>query len=61
MPKKIEAAMKRGYAGKGLSEEEVDHRVYGALNKQGLMHGSKITKKGQEAEAKYEKDHSRKK
>ncbi len=60
MPKKIEAAMKKGYAGKGLSEEEVDHRVYGKLNEMGYMKGNKVTSKGQEAEAKYTKDHGKK-
>ena len=30
-----------------------DHYVYGALNNQGLMRGSKLTEKGKAAEAKH--------
>lgn len=60
MPKNIERAMKRGYKGKGLSEKQVNKRVYGALNKMGFMHGSKITKKGRKGEAKYNRDHKTK-
>lgn len=59
MPKKVIAAMKRGYKGKGLSEKQVNKRVYGALNKMGFMHGSKETKKGVKAEAKYRRDHGK--
>jgi hypothetical protein len=57
MPKRIINAMKRGYKGKGLSEKEVNHRIYGKLNKMGFVKGSKETKKGVKAEAKYNKDH----
>lgn len=37
MPKALIEAMKRGYRGSGLSEEEINHRVYGHLNRQGLL------------------------
>lgn len=57
MPKKIIAKIKKGYKGKGLSEKEVNKRVYGALNNMGFMKGSKETKKGKKAEAKYSRDH----
>lgn len=57
MPKKIIAAIKRGYKGKELSEKQVNKRVYGALNNLGFMHGSKETKKGKKAESKYSRDH----
>lgn len=60
MPKNIENKIKSGYKGKGLSEKEINKRVYGALNNMGLMKGSKITKKGQRAEKKYNKDHKTK-
>jgi hypothetical protein len=38
MPKALIAKMKRGYANSGLSDEEVNHRVYGFLNKRGMLH-----------------------
>lgn len=57
MPKRIINAMKKGYKGKGLSEKEVNKRVYGALNNMGYIHGNKETKKGRKAEAKYNRDH----
>ena len=57
MPKKIISAIKKGYKGKGLSEKQVNKRVYGALNNMGFMKGSKETRKGQRAERKYTKDH----
>ena len=57
MPKHIINAMKKGYKGKGLSEKEVNKRVYGHLNKMGFMKGSKETKKGVKAEKKYSRDH----
>lgn len=60
MPNAIIAEMKRGYAGSGLSQEEINHRVYGRLNKEGAMHGSKETAKGVSMEAKYERDHGAK-
>ena len=57
MPKAIEQKIRAGYKGKGMSEKEVNKRVYGALNNMGFMKGSKVTKKGQKAEAKYKRDH----
>lgn len=57
MPKRVIAAMKRGYKGKGLSEKEINKRVYGKLNEMGFMRGSKETKKGRKGEAKYSRDH----
>jgi hypothetical protein len=58
MPAAILAAMKHGYSRKHLSREEINHRVYGHLNNAGLMHGSKETAAGVEAEARYEADHA---
>ena len=46
MPKALEQKMRAGYRKSGLSKEEVDHRVYGAMNNQGYMRGSKETAKG---------------
>lgn len=60
MPKALAAEMKRGYEGKGLSEEEVNHRVYGKLNKMGAMRGSKVTRKGRRLEKKYLRHRGRK-
>ena len=60
MPKALIAEMKRGYGGSNLSEEEINHRVYGALNKMGAMHGNKETPKGETMENKYESDHKAK-
>lgn len=50
MPQQIEADIRREYEAKGKTGEALDHAVYGTLNKAGLMHGNKITPKGQEAE-----------
>lgn len=49
--------MKAGYRGSGLSEEEVNHRVYGALNNRGYMHGSQETAAGDAAETRFLSDH----
>lgn len=57
MPKALIAKMKAGYAGSSLSEEEINHRIYGHLNKIGAMHGSKETEKGAEMDAKVTADH----
>ena len=57
MPNALIDKMKSGYAGKGLSKQDVNHRVYGALNNMGAMHGSKETKKGARMEDKYVRDH----
>lgn len=37
MPKALIESMKRGYSNSGLSEEEINHRVYGHLAKRGLL------------------------
>lgn len=57
MPKQLIARMKSGYSGSGLSAEEISHRIYGALNNMGAMHGSKETAKGASYEAKFQRDH----
>ena len=57
MPEKVIEEMKAGYSGSGLSEKEINRRVYGHLNKTGAMHGSKVTAKGEAMEEKYERDH----
>lgn len=60
MPEKIIAEMKRSAraAHPGASTEKINHIVYGRLNNQGLMHGSKETAKGAAAESKFRRDHS---
>lgn len=57
MPLALMAEMKQGYRGKGLSQEEINHRVYGHLNRQGYMQGSKETAAGAAAEARFVADH----
>ena len=62
MPEDLIRKMKAGYEGSGLSEEEIGHRVYGHLNKRGLMHGNKETAKGRAFDKKHGKkkhDHGR--
>lgn len=48
MPKSLEAKLKKEYPGN-------PHAVYGTLNKLGLMHGDKETKKGKRAESAHER------
>lgn len=59
MPEKIIADVRRGVrkAHPGASEETINHIVYGRMNKQGYMQGSKETAKGAAAESKYDRDH----
>ena len=52
MPKFIERKLEHEY--KDLPKKEREHAVYGTMNKEGLMHGSKETKKGEKAEKKHE-------
>lgn len=37
MPEALIRKMKAGYRGSGLSDEEINHRVYGHLNKTGQL------------------------
>lgn len=57
MPKAIEAKIRAEGQKRGLSGRRLDQYTYGALNNAGMMHGSKITAKGEKAESKYERDH----
>ena len=43
---KAERALKASAAKEGLKGERADRYVYGALNNQGLMRGSKPTRRG---------------
>lgn len=50
MPKAIIDAMRRSLSKKGVTGEEADHRIYGHLNNEGYMRGSRETAKGKEAD-----------
>lgn len=47
MPKFLEEKLKKEYG-------DNDHAIYGTMNKLGMMHGNKETKKGKLAEKKHE-------
>lgn len=59
MPKGIINAIKTSELKSGKSEKKAESIAYGRANIQGYMHGSKETKKGATAEAKFERDHSK--
>jgi hypothetical protein len=46
MPAAMKAALMKAGKKKGLSGAELDDFVYGIMNKEGYMKGSKTTKKG---------------
>lgn len=60
MPEKIIASVRKSVkkAHPGYSGKRVDAEVYATMNKQGYMHGSKETSKGEAAERKFSVDHS---
>ena len=43
---KAETALKAGARKKGLKGHRAKRYIYGAMNNQGLMHGSEVTAKG---------------
>lgn len=43
---KAEAALKKGARKKGMTGDQADKYIYGALNNLGMMHGNKPTAKG---------------
>jgi hypothetical protein len=45
MPKELEDKLKREAAAKGYTGRRADSYVYGTMNKLGLMHGNKATKR----------------
>lgn len=60
MPAFLEAELRAEAAKKGYTGDRADHYVYGAMNNMGAMHGSKITKKGEDMEAKHNRAQKRK-
>lgn len=54
MPAFLEAKLKKEYSRKGLTGKDLDHAIYGTMNKMGAMQGSQITEKGREMEAEHE-------
>ena len=48
MPKPLERKLEKEY--KNLPKKERNHAVYGTMNKLGMMHGNKETKKGEAIE-----------
>ncbi len=50
MPAQMEAALRHSAAKKGLTGRAADRYVYGTMNKEGVMHGNKVTAKGRAAE-----------
>ncbi len=59
MPKGIINAIAASERKTGKSAKQAESIGYATANKLGYMHGSKETKKGATAEAKYERDHSK--
>jgi hypothetical protein len=53
MPKFLENALRHAAKKKGLSGEDANSYVYGAMNNMGAMHGSQETAKGAEMEEKH--------
>jgi hypothetical protein len=60
MPEFLEKKLASEADKKGFSGKRKDRYVYGALNNQGMMKGSSITRKGAEAEKKHEAKMGRK-
>jgi len=54
MPVFLESRLKKAAAKKGFSGDKADHYVYGALNNQGVMKGSKETAKGKKMQKKHD-------
>lgn len=47
MPAQLEASLRKSAEKKGYSGDREDAYVYGTMNKMGVMHGNKLTGKGQ--------------
>lgn len=60
MPEFLEKKLASEADKKGLSGKRKDRYVFGALNNQGMMRGSKITDRGRAAEKKHEAKMGRK-
>jgi hypothetical protein len=56
MPEFLERRLRAQARKKGFKGERADKYVYGSMNNMGAMHGSEITAKGREMEAKHERD-----
>ena len=56
MPEFLERRLRTAARKKGFKGKRADEYVYGAMNNMGAMHGSEITAKGREMEAKHERD-----
>lgn len=59
MPQFLEKKLEKEY--KGMPKKERDQAIFGTMNKEGFMHGSKETKKGEKAEEKHEHKEKHKK
>lgn len=46
MPKELEDSLKREYEAKGKSGKDLNHAIFGTMNRLGAVHGNKITAKG---------------
>lgn len=53
MPVFLEGKLKKAAAKKGFTGKQEDRYVYGAMNNQGAMKGSKETEKGKRIERKH--------
>lgn len=56
MPQFLENALRHAAKKRGLTGKDADAYVYGAMNNDGAMHGSKETAKGAAMEEKHEED-----
>jgi hypothetical protein len=60
VPEFLERRLRRQAAKKGFTGKRAEEYVYGGMNNLGAMHGSEITAKGREMEAKHERDQAMK-
>lgn len=60
MPRFLEDRLRKQAKAKGMSDEKSDQYTFGVMNNMGVMHGSKITPKGEAMERKHEEDMDKK-
>lgn len=53
MPESMERALRAEAKKKGLTGEDADRYVYGAMNNAGVMKGNKVTAKGKKMDESY--------
>jgi len=56
MPKFLENALRHSGSKSGLKGKDLDHYVYGSLNRMNAMHGNKETAHGADMEEKHDAD-----